>query len=412
MKIATQQGALLLAAALYGAVGLADEDRPDGYLPDYLDADDPIHIDYDDSLDYSYDAVTRRLTLDGDVRGGYFDADVDNRDGSSDHSRDYTLRLRLGGSVGFSERLRLRGRLAATCTDDDCSPAFENSRTPKAGTNIEDGDVVVDEFHLDYLGNTLAVALGRLQTRSLTRGGVFTTAMTRLTSANVSVNWTDGAMLRYQAENGWTSKIIAQYNDEDGSSTLARRPLDFEDDDSRWSGFYSLESLQRWGPITQRAVDISWMPSALLEDGDTEDYWNIVGRLAAEWPLAEGNSTLILAGQLGYAPETPAESTVGVGTSGDTDGWAGHVDASWMNFLPGHSLGVSYGLADPGWLLSVSFRPNEDNLTLRYHWRPMPGAQLEIQGRWREERDQLVGSLRKRDTFDYRVRLTWAFDSY
>jgi hypothetical protein len=61
-------------------------------------------------------------------------------------------------------------------------------------------------------------------------------------------------------------------------------------------------------------------------------------------------------------------------------------------------------------LLSVSFRPNEETTTLRYHWRPKPGIQLEVQGRWREDREQLIGSVRKRDTFDYRVRLTWAID--
>ena len=383
------------------------------YRPGYLDAEDPIHVDYDDSLDYAY-AAPRRLQLDGDVRGGYFNTEIDARDGSSDGGEDYRLRLRLGANYGLSDTWRLRARLATTCSDSDCSPGFESSRTPAAGTTIDDGDVVVDEAYLAYDEGRFSAALGRLQTRSLARGGVFSTAMTRLTSPNVSVNWTDGAMLRYRARSGWVSKLIAQYNDEDGSSTLARAPLDFEDDDSRLSWFYSLESLERRGPVAQLGVDLTWMPSALrgdgVEDEGLEDYWNIVGRVAGDRLLGSTGASLVWAGQVGYAPETQSERVAGTGTSGDVGGWAWHVDATWMNVRPGHSIGVSYGVADPGWLLSVSFRPNEDALTLRYHWRPAPGAQLEIQGRWREEREQLVGAARKRDTFDYRIRLTWAFD--
>ena len=82
-----------------------------------------------------------------------------------------------------------------------------------------------------------------------------------------------------------------------------------------------------------------------------------------------------------------------------------------MNFKPGHSIGINAGYLDPGWLLSPSYRPNEEALTLRYHWRPLPRMQLEVQGRWREDKEQLVGSQRKRDTFDYRVRLTWVFET-
>ncbi len=55
--------------------------------------------------------------------------------------------------------------------------------------------------------------------------------MRRLTSPNVAVNWTDGVAVRYLAGNGWTSKGIVQYNDSEGSSTLARAPLDFDDDE-------------------------------------------------------------------------------------------------------------------------------------------------------------------------------------
>ena len=80
-----------------------------------------------------------------------------------------------------------------------------------------------------------------------------------------------------------------------------------------------------------------------------------------------------------------------------------------MNVVPTHSLGVNYGRADAGWLISPVYRPNEEVAVLRYHWRPIPRTQLEIQGRWREDLERLVGAERKQRSFDWRVRFTWVF---
>lgn len=397
-----------IAAALLTIAGLASAAE---YVPDYLDADDPLKIDVDGSLDYPY-VVPDRITFDGDVRGGYFNADVDQRDGTSDHSDDFTLRVRYGANFGFTDFARLKARVAAVCSDSSCDPDVDVSATPGNGTTIDDGDIVIDELYIDFFKRgRLDVALGRMQTRSVTRGGLFVSTLTRLTSPNVAVNWTDGLVARYLADNGWNSKAIVQYNDSDGSSTLARPPLDFDDDDSRVSLFYSLESLEPWGLFTQRGFDVTYMPSALLKDGtragSIDDYWTLVGRFAAQWPVNPAGPSMIVSGELGYAPETPSEQAVSTGTSSDTDGLAWHLEASWMDFLPGHSVGINYGHTDPGWLLSTSYRANEDAFTLRYHWRPAPRIQLEVQGRWREEQEQLVGALEKRETFDWRARLTW-----
>jgi len=397
----------VLSQLLPATAGIAAEVS---YQPEYLDAEDPLLIDIEESLDYPYKRPGR-FSFDGDLRGGYFDTEVDARDGSRDDSDEYRLRFRYGANYSFSEQFRIRGRLAASCSDSDCDPSVDIARTPSQGSDIEGGELVVDEFYFGYEQGPLALVLGRQQTRSLTRGGVFATDLSRLTSPNMTVNWTDGLSLLYRSSGGWLSELITQYNDEDGSSTLARSPLDFHDDDSRLSYFYSLENREPWGVFTQRGFDITWMPSALLVDGSRagqlEDYWALVGRLAAELPIGSGYPSIVVAGQIGYAPETPREETVATGSGGDVGGLAWHLDASWMNFFPRHSLGLNYGVTDAGWLLSSSYRPNEETLTLRYHWRPLPHTQLEIQARWREERDKLVGSLRKRDTFDWRLRLTW-----
>ena len=401
-------GAVLLLTA---AASQADGENRGSYL----DEEDPANVDVEGSLDYSY-SEAKRATFDGDIRAGYFNVETDLRDGNTDHTDEFALRIRYGANFGFTDHARLKARLASRCSDSSCDPDIDWESTPGNGADTNNGDIVIDELYLDFFQRgRFDLALGRMQTRSVTRGGVFISSLTRLTSPNLAINWTDGAALRYLTESGWNSNLIVQYNDSDGSSTLTRRPLDFENDDSRYSGFYSLESRQPWGIFTQRAFDITYMPSALLKqgnsDGPREDYWNLVGRFATQWPVNPGGHSLIVSGELGYAPETPSEQALSTGTSGDSDGLAWHLEASWMNFRPGHSIGINYGYTDPGWLLSPSYRPNEETATLRYHWRPQPRLQLEMQARWREENHRLLDTAQKRDTFDWRVRLTWLLET-
>lgn len=381
---------------------------------EYLGDDDPLTVDVEDSFDYAYEPPGA-LTFDGDIRGGYFTIDTDQRDGTQDSRDEFAARLRYGVNLAVTEGLRFKSRFAVTCDDDNCDPDIDISRRPSAGSTTEGGDVVVDELYLDIFDrDRFDLIIGRMQTRAVTRGGVFISSLTRLTSTNVSINWTDGVALRYQTASNWDSKLIVQYNDSDGSSTLARPPLDFNADDSRISYFYSLENLEPWGPFTQRAVDVSYMPDALLTNGasaDTrDDYWNIATRLAAQWPRQPTGASLIVSGELGWAPETPSESAVNTGTSEDSGGVAWHAEASWMNFLPGHSVGVNYGRADAGWLISPVYRANDETLVLRYHWRPVPRAQVELNVRWREDLDKLIDADRRREQFDWRLRLTWRFE--
>ena len=55
------------------------------YAPEYLDEDDPNSVDLQDSLDYPF-SEKGRWSFDGDLRGGYFASDVDQRDGSNERN--------------------------------------------------------------------------------------------------------------------------------------------------------------------------------------------------------------------------------------------------------------------------------------------------------------------------------------
>ena len=377
---------------------------------EYLDEEDPNLVDLNESIDYD-DSEPNRWNFDGDLRGGFFANEVDERDGTTSEHDEFTIRIRYGANFGLTDNLRIRGRLAMVCGTEACDPNLDIDQTPANGTNVNGGDIVLDELYVHlFQQERLDLIAGRLQTNANTRGGVFISSLSRMTSPNVSVNWTDGLAGRYRFENGWAATAVIQYNDEDGSSTLARPPLDFSDDGSRVSYFAKLESRERLGPFTQRAIDVTYLPDALLTDSDqlgpVRDYWAVVGRLATEMPLQEGRGSIITSGELGYAPETQSKSGAGFSGSGDVDGTAWHVEVSWMNFRPSHSLGINYGQAAAGWLISPVYRSNDETVTLRYHWRPVAGMQLELHTRWRKDLERFTGAERRK-TFDLRARLTW-----
>ena len=116
---------------------------------------------------------------------------------------------------------------------------------------------------------------------------------------------------------------------------------------ARVSYFAKLENRQRWGPITQRAIDVTYLPDALLREsnpaGPIDDYWAFVARLASEVALSDGQGSVVASGEFGYAPNTQSESGAGFSGSGDVGGTAWHFEVSWMNFQPGHSFGINYG---------------------------------------------------------------------
>ena len=275
----------------------------------YLDDTDALSIDVEDSLDYDQ-SEARRFSFDGDLRVGYFSSRQDQRDGGTRDQDDLLARFRYGANYGLSDYARIKARVAMTCSDSDCDPNFDlfPPTTARPGATNR-GDIVLDELYIDvFRREKFDFAVGRMQTRAATRGGVFISSLSRMTSSNVTINWTDGAALRYRPDNGWNSTVILQYNDSDGSSMLARAPLDFASSDSRVSAFYSVENRESWGPFTQRAIDVTYLPSALQASPsagpDRENYWAVVGRLAARWPNKGSDGSFIVSGEIGYAPET------------------------------------------------------------------------------------------------------------
>jgi len=350
----------------------------------------------------------------GDLRVGYERAETDLRDGTSSTDTKGRGRFRIGGSVGINEWLIANARIATSCTSEECNPSATFDPNLSTRSSIDEGAITFDELYLHvFRRERFDVAIGRLQTKFVARAGVFAKSLDRNNSNGFNVNWTDGVHGTYHLKDESILHFIAEHNSSDGPSSVRRGPLDFSDSDARVSHFFAWESQNRLGPFTQRGLDISYLPSALLKDGTqtgpVEDYVGIVARSAIARPFGTEGRRWNIAAEIGYAPETPTRAAVGLPGEGDADGLALTFAASLMDLWPNHSIGINYGRADAGWLLSPQYRNNEELVEIRYLWRKRRQLALDFRVRARQDLEQLVGETQKRDEIDFFARFTLGF---
>jgi hypothetical protein len=373
---------------------------------------DDEEIDVQGSIDDAEDK--RGITVDGDLRLGYVFAGEDFQGISFGDEGDLRARWRLRSIWGITERLRAVARLAGICSTIGCEPDFILQPNIPTASGIRDGQFTIDSLFFQWFRNEeFNVAVGRMETKYVARGGVFAKSLDRNDSNNLRVNWTDGLHTTFRAQNGWNSKLILQYNSPDGASNIRRYPLDFSDNGSRVSTVIGFENVQPRRRMVQRALDVTYMPSSLKMSGlvgsPVEDYWAIVTRWAARWPVRSEGWRLRISSEVGYAPTTPGKLVSGIVGSGDTDGLAWNVTTSIMEFLPNHSIGINFAETGAGWLMSPQYADNERLLELRYMWRPTDRLTLDVRGRWRDEISQRIIEDEGRDRFDFYARFTWSF---
>ena len=389
----------------------------DGKTESEVTEEEAIAADYDGSLDDATGSIDVREALEGisltaDVRVGYFQSEIDERDGSS-RSEDVTAaRWRFRSEFGIFPYLRAVGRIAGLCSSDECSPTVVLEESIPTTNGIADGDITLDEAYFHWFRlERFDLALGRLQTKFVARGGIFAKSLDRNDSNNTNVNWTDGVHTTFRGRHGWVPHLILQHNSSDGPTNVRRGPLDFDDPAARVTYFLGIESLERTRLFLQRGVDISYLPKSLLKEGALsarrEDYYGIVVRTANRWPERDDGPRLRVATEVGYAPETQTKAAAGLAGEGDVDGLAWNVVFSVMEFIPNHSVGVNYGRVGAGWLLSPQFRQNESLSEIRYQWRKSKQLAFDFRIRNRTELEQLILSDRKREELDFFLRFTW-----
>ena len=393
----------------------AEEQEPESPATESVEESEPE--DFDEALDEQAidvahsigGAVERRgLSIAGDLRVGnlFVGDDIDDVTlGDADAIR---ARWRIRSTWGITERFRGVLRVAGLCSTHNCDPDFimQPNVSQLGSSTGADGQITIDEFFLQtFRSDRFNVAIGRMQTKFVARGGVFSKSLDQNDSNNLSINWTDGLHATFKMRNAWESHMVLRYNSSDGPGTVRRSPLDFSDSASRVSYLFGFENLQEKRRLVQRALDVSYLPKSLQTtgqaDGPLEDYWAIVARAALRWPVREDSWRIRLSSELGYAPNTQTKAAAGIVGAGDTNGLAWNVTASVMDFVPKHSIGINYAQTEAGWLVSPQYRGNERLIELRYMWRPNDRMAVDIRGRRRLDLRQRIIEVSSGDLFRF-----------
>ncbi len=341
-------------------------------------------------------------TIKGDFRSGYFSKD-DSKKGEAAEVR-FRLRAGIKTTINqhLSAQLRLAGRAFAWGENDIGFDYLDE--TPAYSDSIPAGQTTIDTLFFKYaLAKNSFVRLGRFQSKNELMG-VAKKSLDRNNSPNTDITWTDGLHLSTDLWGSHRLKAIIQYNPENGTTVL-RKPLSFLENKSRVSYFLGIQHTKSAGPFVQREIDLTIMPNALCKNGvdssndfacksgNATTYVAAVVRVATQWALMDSGFKFLLGTELGYTPTKPKESAIGGTSAGDADGLAYQLTFNFINFFPKHNIGLVYGRAGGGWLISPDFSSNNTLKEIRYAWKFSKKQKFEFRVR---QRDSIVGADRSR----------------
>lgn len=348
----------------------------------------------------------------GDLRFGYVSSETRARTGATSDADSFRARARLRASGELGGGWYASGRVAARLDTDQSDEQFWLRDYAPSPAGLEVGQATIDEAYLEYRAaeSPWSLRLGRFQA-VFGLADIMKKSLDQNDSTNFDITWVDGAWWQWRGDE-WTTHAIVRHNDRKGPTGTLRRPLDFADSGSRAGLFLAAESRTNVGPLVQRMVTLTWLPSALRPNGLTDpalqDYLSATAKAAAEWPLGTGGTKFRLGGEIGYAANTPRREAMNSGT-GDSDALSWQTSFNFMDILPGHDFGIVYGRVADGWLVSSDFRPNDTALEARWVWQASPDWQFDARVRRREEIDLPDAAAGARRDDDLYVRATWKF---
>jgi len=358
-----------------------------------------------------------------DIRAVYSGYEKQLNNGELTKDTDLLIRLRGDAIATVSDNLRAGFGIAGTCSFSNCDADFTLQSSLPDSTGLTKGQFTIDEMYLHWLSDEphrFKLAIGRMQTRSVLKTGVFNKSLDRINSNNARINWTDGVHATYQLDDGWTSNFIMQYNSNEGSGNVLHDAIDFTDSDSSKSYFASFENNQQFSGLTQRSLGISYLPSALLtsqeiaQDGTQqhEDYLGLVGKVAWLWPQKNNRFTLRGGFEFGYSPTLPHHDVIGIADEEAVSGLAWNAVINVIDIYPGQNFGINYAHTGAGWQLSPQYKPNTKLLEFRYQWQLKSATLFEARLRWQDELEasQVIEDTHFQDNqVDFYVRLTRNF---
>lgn len=143
---------LLLILALPPMVQNADESAAENTQSE-TEEEEAIEADSDGSLDDTMNSIDVREERDGvgvsaDVRVGYFESEIDERDATSRSEDVVGSRWRSRTEYQFDQHLRVVGRVADRCSSEECSADFVLEDSIPTTNGMSDGDITFDEAYL------------------------------------------------------------------------------------------------------------------------------------------------------------------------------------------------------------------------------------------------------------------------
>jgi len=348
----------------------------------------------------------------GDIRFGYVNSDTRARSGTttdSDSGR-VRARLRVGGELGGG--WHTSGGVAARLDTEQDNEEFWLRRYAPGPAGLENGQATIDEAYFEYRSaeSPWRLRIGRFQA-ALGIDDIMKKSLDQNDSTNFDITWTDGLWWQWRGSD-WNSHIIVRHNDRSGPTGTLRRPLDFADTDARGGLFLASEWKSAIGPVVQRMVTLTWLPSALrnrgLDDPKIKDYLAVTAKSAAEWPMGQSGTRFRLGGEIGYAFNVPRREVMNSGT-GEADNLSWQVSLNLLDIKPKHNFGIVYGRIADGWLLSSDFRPNDELIEARWVWHVSPAWQIDARLRHREEINLPALTTRARRDNDLYLRATRRF---
>lgn len=351
-------------------------------------------------------------TTSGDLRMGYVSSETRARSGADSEADSLRVRgrFRIAGELGENWRASARAAVRLD-TEQDNDEFWLRTYAPTV-SGLENGQGTIDEAYLEYRRpqSPWSLRMGRFQA-AFGIADIMKKSLDQNDSSNFDISWTDGLWWQWRGKD-WTTHVIARHNDRRGPTGTLRRPLDFSDSGSRIGLFTAVESTTQVGPVVQRMVALTWLPSALrtwgMAEPAVEDYLAVTAKAAAEWPLGQDGTRFRLGGELGWAPDTPRRETMNSGT-GNADALSWQMSFNFMDIRPQHDFGIVYGRIADGWLVSSDFRPNDRMLEARWVWRASPAWQLDARIRRREEIHLPFSATGARRDDDLYLRATWRF---
>ena len=170
----------------------AVESEPDKSEPaDVNEELDEQLIDVDGSIGGAEER--RGFSVNGDLRSSWFFSGDDLEDFEPDDSGALRARWRMRSIAGITKQLCAGIGVAGTCSTIECSPDAIFQPNIPTGSSIQDGQITIDSLFLhSFRLESFDLAVGRLQTKFVARGGVFSKSLDRNDSNGMNVNWTDG----------------------------------------------------------------------------------------------------------------------------------------------------------------------------------------------------------------------------